>query len=165
MRCPHLTVNGRRRSRKSSLRDVIDSARCICKKLRNPSVFVFLIKLKLRKPILDNPTRLHSTYGMLQRLLLLKDFCFDMAASNPNSHLPETFWNSFSMFVEILEPAKIATNPAYNAMQAPYGPCKGCSYETRTNLAAGAAVAPHGLTARVSCSSNYLCKLFLFLNN
>ena len=56
--------------KKSSLRNVIDSARCICKKLRNPSVFVLLKKLKLRKPVLDSPTRWHSTYDMLQCLLL-----------------------------------------------------------------------------------------------
>ena len=60
--------------KKSSLRDVIDSARCICKKLRNPSVFVLLKKPKLRKPVLDSPTRWHSIYDMLQRLLLLKNF-------------------------------------------------------------------------------------------
>ena len=67
--------------KKSSLRDVIDSTRCICKKLRNPSVLVLLKKLKLRKPLLDNPTRWHSTYDILQRLLLLKDFCLDMVAA------------------------------------------------------------------------------------
>ena len=109
MCCPHLTVGRRNAIKKSSLRDVIDSARCIFKKLRNPSVFVLLKKLKLKKPVLDNPTRWHSTYDMLQRLLLLKDFFLDMAASNPNLHLPETSWNSFSMFVEVLEPAKTAT--------------------------------------------------------
>ena len=40
--------------KKSSSRDVIDSARCICKKLRNLSVFVLLKNLKLRKPVLDS---------------------------------------------------------------------------------------------------------------
>ena len=95
--------------KKSSLRDVIDPARCIWKKLRNPSAFVLLKKLKLRKPVSDSPTRWYSTYYMLQRLLLLKHFCRDMAASNPNLHLPETSGNAFSKFVEVLEPAKIAT--------------------------------------------------------
>ena len=38
---------------------------------------------------------------------------------------------------------------ANNAMQGTCGPCKGCPYGTRTDLAAGAAVAPHGLTAQV----------------
>ena len=51
--------------KKSSLRDVIDSAQCICKKLRNPSVFVLLKKSKLRKPVLDSPTMWHSTNDML----------------------------------------------------------------------------------------------------
>ena len=41
------------------------------------------------------------------------------------------------------------SNPANNAMQGPCGPCKGCPYGNRTDLAAGAVVAPHGLTARV----------------
>ena len=39
--------------------------------------------------------------------------------------------------------------PANNAMQGPCGPCKGCPYGTCTDLAVGAVVAPHGLTARV----------------
>ena len=38
---------------------------------------------------------------------------------------------------------------ANNAMQGPPGSHKGCPYGTRTDLAAGAAVVPHGLTARV----------------
>ena len=40
-------------------------------------------------------------------------------------------------------------NPANNAMQGPCGPCEGCAYGNRTDLAAGAVVAPHGLTARI----------------
>ena len=41
--------------KESSLRDVISSARCICKKHRNPSVCMLWKKLKLIKPILDSP--------------------------------------------------------------------------------------------------------------
>ena len=52
------------------------------------------------------------------------------------------------------------TEPANNAMEVPCGPCKGCPYGNRTDLAAGAAVALHGFTARVSCGSNHLCKKF-----
>ena len=43
----------------------------------------------------------------------------------------------------------VLRDPANNAMQGPCGPCKGCPYRTRTDLAAGAVVDPHGLTARV----------------
>ena len=57
------------------------------------------------------------------------------------------------------------SSPANNAMQGPCGPCKGCPYGNRTDLAAGAAVALHGFTARVSFGSNYLCKMFIFKNN
>ena len=60
---------------------------------------------------------------------------------------------------------KLWAVPANSAMQDSCGPCKGFPYGTRTDLAAGAAVAPHGLTARVLCCSNYLCKLFLFLDD
>ena len=74
----------------SSLRDVISSARYFCKKLKNPSICVLLKKLKLRKQVLDSPARWHSTYDMLHRLLLLKDFCLDMTASNPDLPLPGT---------------------------------------------------------------------------
>ena len=45
--------------------------------------------------------------------------------------------------------------PANNAMQGQCGPCKGCPYGTRIDLAAGAAVAPHGFNTQVSCGSNY----------
>ena len=67
----------------------------------------------------------------------------------------------FESLVELI----FENNPVNNAMQGLCGVWKGCPYGTRTDLAAGAAVAPHGLTARVSCGSNYLCKLFVFLNN
>ena len=70
---------------------------------------MLLKKLKLRKQILDSPIRWHSTYDMLNRVLLLKNFCLDMATSNSNLHLPATTWNAFSMLVPVLEPAKIAT--------------------------------------------------------
>ena len=43
----------------------------------------------------------------------------------------------------------VACCPANNAMQGPRGSRKGCPYGTRTDLAAGAAVVPYGLTARV----------------
>ena len=94
--------------KKCFLRDVIDSARCICKKPRNLSVFVLLKKLKLKKPVLDIPAR-WNRHAACFNVFLLKDFCLDMAASNPNLHLLETSWNAFSMFVEVLKPAKIAT--------------------------------------------------------
>ena len=46
--------------------------------------------------------------------------------------------------------------PANNAMQDPCGPCEGCPYGNRTDLAAAAVVAPHGLTARVESSFHFL---------
>ena len=63
VRCAAHTVElaGEDALKESSLRDDIISARCICKKLRNPSVRVLLKKLKLIKPILDSPIRWHST--------------------------------------------------------------------------------------------------------
>ena len=45
-----------------------------------------------------------------------------------------------------------STFSANNAMQGPHGPCP---YGTGTDLASGAAVAPHEFTAGVSCGSNY----------
>ena len=94
---------------KESLRDVISSARSISKKRRNSTPGMLLKKLKLRKAILHTPNTWHLTNDMLHRLFLLKDFCFDKAASNPNLHLPASTWNAFSMLVAVLEPAEIAT--------------------------------------------------------
>ena len=46
-------------------------------------------KLKRRKLILKCVTRWPSTCDMLRRLLSSKDFCKEMAVSNPKLHLPE----------------------------------------------------------------------------
>ena len=79
----------------SSFKEIVSKARKICKILRNPSILVILKKLKRKKPMLDCVTRWHSTCDMLERLLFLKDFCQEMAASNPDLHLEESQWNAF----------------------------------------------------------------------
>ena len=66
---------------------------------------VILKNLKRKKSILDCVTRWHSTCDMLQRLLLLKNFCQEMVASNAELHLLESQWNLFSEIVTALEPA------------------------------------------------------------
>ena len=69
---------------------------------------VILKILKRKKPILDCVTRGHSTCDMLQRLLSLKDFSHEMAASYAKLHLLESQWNLFSEIVTALESARKA---------------------------------------------------------
>ena len=94
--------------KQSTLKDVIAKARTVCKVLRSPSIMVILKKLKRPKPILDCVTRWHSTCDMLTRLLSLKDFCQEMAASNTDLHVPESEWSLFLQIVASLEPARKA---------------------------------------------------------
>ena len=61
---------------------------------------------------------------------------------------------SFEIRVRVFVMASLISSstssyPANNAMQGPCEPCEGCPYGNRTDLAAGAVVAPHGLTVRV----------------
>ena len=108
MCCSHLSVGSRRLFKRIFFTLCYNFGSMHLQNLRNPSVCVLLIQLKLIKPILNSPIRWHSTHDMLHCLLLLKDFCFDMAASNQNMHLPATTWNEFSKLAAVLEPAKIA---------------------------------------------------------
>ncbi|GLV46433.1 hypothetical protein CBL_20772 [Carabus blaptoides fortunei] len=88
---------------------VIAKARKAAKKLRTPTILVLIKKMKLRKPIVDCPTRWHSTCDMLERLSILQEFCKDMAPSHNELHLKEGEWTQINNIVSALLPAKIAT--------------------------------------------------------
>lgn len=60
--------------------------------------------------ILDCPTRWSSTHAMLERLLILKDFALDIAATSDEYNiLSENDWSTAEKITSILEPAKFAT--------------------------------------------------------
>ena len=117
---------------KQSLKSDIAKARHVSKILRNPSVMVILKKFKRKKPILDCVTRWHFACDMLQRLLSLKDFCQEMAASNAELHLLESQWNLFSEIVTALEPAPKAAKALQQqhlTLGDFYGICLRCKLE------------------------------------
>ena len=114
------------------------------------------------RPVKNNEalTKLMKYFGVAGDVIALAQYQFQKIhlIDWTNNADTDAFWNEVHQYRD-------SSAPANNAMQGPCGNCKGCPYGNRTDLAAGAAVAPYGLTARVLCGSNYLCKLFLFLNN
>ena len=81
--------------KETSCKEGIDKARSVCKRLRTPSIMTILKRLGQKKPVIDCPTRWHSTCDMLLRLLGLKCFCEDMAASNPALYVSPSQWTLF----------------------------------------------------------------------
>ena len=67
-----------------------------------------LKRLGQKNPIIDCPTRWHSTCNMLLQLLGLNCFCEDMAASNPDLYISQSQWALFEKIAATLEPARRA---------------------------------------------------------
>lgn len=86
---------------------VINKARTLCRKLRSPTITLILIRLGRRKPVLDCPTRWHSTLDMVDSLLILKDVSHDIISDDQG--LLENEWDILKIISEALTPAKIAT--------------------------------------------------------
>lgn len=85
---------------------IIGRARKVTKRLRTINVLTIIKTMKLKKPIIDCATRWHSTHDMLERLLLLKDFCRDMAGSIEELYLSENDWSDIQDICNVLNPAK-----------------------------------------------------------
>ncbi|CAI6375595.1 unnamed protein product [Macrosiphum euphorbiae] len=86
----------------------ISRARNSIKKLRTPNVLKCIKALKLRKPVIDIPTRWNSTYDMLKSLTNLKDFYYDHS-DIIEINISDYDWNCFTTILTSLEPAKVAT--------------------------------------------------------
>lgn len=95
--------------KKSSVKATVAKAREVCKKLRCPNVMMMIKKLNLRKPILNCPTRWHSTHDMLERLLELQGFCVEVSATNRDLFLAGDEWSRIEDIVRALHPAKKTT--------------------------------------------------------
>lgn len=85
----------------------IEQARSIVRKLRTPKMKNIIKSSKKTKAILDNNTRWHSTFDMLERLKTLKDFCSEVPGEELYCSL--TFWNAIDDLLSSLRPAKICT--------------------------------------------------------
>ncbi|XP_064469959.1 uncharacterized protein LOC135384700 [Ornithodoros turicata] len=89
--------------------EIISKCRKICKKLRTQTLMSLIRKLKLKKPVLDCPTRWMSTVAMLRRLLELRGFCADMFTEETEFFLADEDWNLVQISIETLTPAEEAT--------------------------------------------------------
>ena len=85
---------------------IISQARGVCKKLRAPGVRSILKAMQKKKPIIDCPTRWHSTLDMLERLVELKECC---NKKNKDQYLHPKTWMEIEDLVCSLTPARIAT--------------------------------------------------------
>lgn len=86
---------------------IIEHARWIVRKLRTPTMKNFIKSAKKNKAILDNNTRWHSTFDMLERLKTLKDFCSEV--SGEALYCSHTFWDATDDLLSSLRPAKMCT--------------------------------------------------------
>ncbi|XP_011172858.1 uncharacterized protein LOC105205238 [Solenopsis invicta] len=88
---------------------VIKKARRLVKKLRTPTFLFMLKKQNLKKPIIDYPARCCSTIIMLERLLLLKDYCTELAVTKFEKFetLTDTEWETIQEVCQTLQPIKI----------------------------------------------------------
>ena len=89
-----------------SIAELIAKARRVCRKLRTLTI---IKRMKLLKPILDCVTLLHSTHGVLERLLVLKNFCHDMTPTIKELRISDSDWTETKNIVNALKPAKITT--------------------------------------------------------
>ncbi len=87
---------------------LVNCARKVVLRLRNPTVRSSLRNLKHKKPILDNSTRWSSTCNMLERLLQLRGYCDSMSAGDSALKVPELVWDRIGMLYEALLPARRA---------------------------------------------------------
>lgn len=95
--------------KESKIHGILGKARAAAKKLRTPTIVTVLTQLKLKRAILDCPTRWHSTTDMLIRLLELRPFCSDMERTNKELKLSDREWEKLVEITSSLEPARIAT--------------------------------------------------------
>ncbi|XP_067213908.1 uncharacterized protein [Linepithema humile] len=90
---------------------LIQKARRLVKKLRTQTFLYMLKKQNLKKPIIDCPTRWSSTVDMLERLLLLKDYCTELAVTKFEKFetLTDAEWVKIEKVCQILQPIKTCT--------------------------------------------------------
>lgn len=87
----------------------ITECRKVAMALRKPSNHMKLESLKLRKAILNVPTRWNSTYDMLERLKDLKPFCDDENSNDPALYISDNLFKFICDFIESFKPLKEIT--------------------------------------------------------
>ncbi|KAE9523319.1 hypothetical protein AGLY_016267 [Aphis glycines] len=96
----------------NSIDKLLNKVRLLVRKLRNQTYIYLIKKEKLKLPILDCPTRWHSTFDMIERLQHLKAFIQNMAANDSKLRkfeLSHFEWQQVDILFKTLLPAKICT--------------------------------------------------------
>jgi hypothetical protein len=90
---------------------LISKARNLTKKLRTQTLLYLLRKQNLKKPVIDCPTRWCSTLNMLESLLLLKNYCNELAVTKFQNFvtLKDDEWLKIEEICAALQPSKICT--------------------------------------------------------
>jgi hypothetical protein len=88
---------------------MLELARRVCKCLKNQKLMMSIRNLKQKIPIFDRKTQWCSSFGMIGRLLELRNFCDGISAGNSDVNLTVDQWNRLKTIFEALQPAKIAT--------------------------------------------------------
>lgn len=107
-----LAVNDALQNAAAGISSLIKKARKIVKKLRTQTFLYMLKKQNLKKPIIDCPTRWCSTMIMLERLLLLKDYCTELAVTKFEKFetLTDVEWAKTDEVCQTLRPIKMCTD-------------------------------------------------------
>lgn len=87
----------------------LSEIRFICKKLRTTNILVLLNAMKLKKPMIDCPTRWNSSFDMVERFLEYKNFCSEMEETYSFLKASPTTWLFAEKLVEFLRPLKLFT--------------------------------------------------------
>lgn len=111
---------------------LISKARNLTKKLRTQTFIYLIRKQNLKKPTIDCPTRWCSTVDMLENLLLLKDYCEELAVTKFQNFttLEDDEWTKIEEICVALRPSKICTK-RLQAEQLTLSEFFGIWYETK----------------------------------
>lgn len=106
-----LVVDDAFKNAAKGISSLIQKARRLVKKLRTQTFLYMLKKQNLKKPIIDCPTRWSSTVVMLERLLLLKDYCTELAVTKFEKFetLTNAEWVKIEEVCQTLQPIKRCT--------------------------------------------------------
>lgn len=92
--------------KEKSVSSMLSKARDICKRLRCPTTMMMLKRLKLKKRLLNVPTRWHSTHDMLKRLFKLRSFCEELSSTNKNLMMNPREWDRITVVAVALKPPR-----------------------------------------------------------
>lgn len=101
-----LCVNDAMKS--TDIKEKLDIIRSIVKKLRTQTYLNLLKTGDCKMPVLDNVTRWNSTYLMVERFVVLREFIEALKHDNSFFDVSEEIWNFSAEFIKLLKIVYIA---------------------------------------------------------